>query len=77
MCDAEITSAQLHTLPGLDEGGRTNAATDRIVLRGGRVARNLATADLARPDRGVVRSLWNLPGALAARKYGATTRRGG
>ena len=56
----------------------TDVTTDRIVLRGGRVvARNLATADLARPDRAVVRSSWNLPRALAARIYGATSFRGG
>lgn len=56
----------------------TSMTTDRIVLRGGRVvARNLATAGLARPDRAVVRSSWNLPGALAARIYGATSFRGG
>jgi cytosine/creatinine deaminase len=40
----------------------TSLTTDRIVLRGGRVvAHNLATADLARPDRAVARSSWNLP----------------
>ena len=56
----------------------TSVTTDRIVLRAGRVvARNLATADLARPGQAVVRSSWNLPGGLAARIYGATTCRDG
>ena len=56
----------------------TDVTTDRIVLRGGRVvARNLATADLARPDRAVARSSWNLPGALAPGIDGATSFRGG
>lgn len=56
----------------------TSVTTDRIVLRGGRVvARNLATADLARPGRALARSSWNLPIALAATIYGPTTCRDG
>lgn len=45
----------------------TSVTTDRIVLRGGQVvARNVATADLSRPERAVARPVWNLRSGPAA-----------